>query len=93
MYGQRALPNDSAPGSDSNERISLDPDGLAPSVDQRLPAMAYSPDNGDVLVVWQDGGHYSDAGATGIWGRVWTLLLFEDSLESGDTSAWTIAVP
>jgi len=35
--------------------------------------MAYNPTGGNVLVGWQDHGHYSEgeAGHWGIWGRIW----------------------
>ena len=48
---------------------------------------------GDTLMVWQDSGHATDLGLTGIWGRIWTGLLFTDGFESGNTSAWSATVP
>jgi hypothetical protein len=71
IYGQRVLPDGTAPGASANERVSRDPAGLPPSTDQEYPAIAYNPDAGNALVVWHDSGHYTDRGEWGIWGRIW----------------------
>jgi hypothetical protein len=71
----------------------MDPPGLDPSSDQEWIAMAYNPTLGDALMVWQDYGHATDLGLEGIWGRVWTGLLFTDGFESGNTSEWSTSVP
>ena len=55
--------------------------------------MDYNPTLGDALMVWQDKGYATDLGLVGVWGRVWTGLLFADGFESGNTSEWSAAVP
>jgi hypothetical protein len=71
----------------------MDPPGLDPSLDQEWIAMDYNPTLGDALMVWQDKGHATDLGLVGVWGRVWTGLLFADGFESGNTSEWSAVVP
>jgi len=71
----------------------MDPPALDPSTTQEQIAMAYNPLLGDALMVWQDSGHATDLGVWGVWGRVWTGLLFADGFESGDTSEWSATVP
>ena len=71
----------------------MDPPGLDPSTSQEWIAMAYNPTLGDSLMVWQDQGHATDLGLSGVWGRVWTGLLFADGFELGNTSMWSATVP
>jgi hypothetical protein len=71
IYGQRVLPDGTAPKASTNQRVSLDPPSLPPSPYQELPAIAYQPSTGHALVVWQDGRHFADRGDYGIWGRIW----------------------
>lgn len=44
---------------------------LPPSHQHAYPAIAYSADAGQALVVWQDIGHYDPDTDAGIWGRFW----------------------
>lgn len=61
--------------------------------EQEEPAIALSP-NGDFVVVWEStssAGTDTDAGS--IHARRFMTTLFLDGFESGDTSAWSNAVP
>jgi len=60
---------------------------------QGYPQVAAN-DRGHVVVVWEGGASSgTDHDATSINGQHYLLALFYDGFETGDTSAWTRAVP
>jgi hypothetical protein len=71
IYGQRVLPDGTAPKAGINQRVSQDPPLLPLSGDQDYPAIAYHPSSGHALVVWQDNRYNPDRAYWGIWGRIW----------------------
>ena len=74
IYGQRVLLDGTVQNPSVNQRVSLDSPLHLPSYDQESPAIAYHPDTGNALVVWQDARYDPDRGPWGIWGRFWVAV-------------------
>ncbi|MGB5400218.1 MAG: hypothetical protein WBO71_08385, partial [Thermoanaerobaculia bacterium] len=60
---------------------------------QRRPAVAVGAD-GDFVVVWDSGGSFgTDNSSRSIQGQRFSVSIFSDGFESGDTSVWSNTVP
>jgi hypothetical protein len=75
-------------------RVSDMGDDGDPALDARDPAVAWNATRGQFLVVWHGDDGTSGVDEFEIYGqRLGSLSIFADGFESGNTSAWDLAVP